>query len=106
MNEQQKRFENLTQEERKSLRKEFNKIVERRFKIIFWIGIGVLCLAVISGGFAIYYMLNLLLQGTIAKELYFCAIIFTVGCCASLFLTSKYHKRFSIWLNDEKRILK
>jgi hypothetical protein len=98
--EPKKVFEDLTKEERKLLCKEFNKGVETRFKIFLWSGIGLLLPALISGGFSIYFIINIFFEGVVAFQLYICAAIFTVGCGASLLLTSQYHRRFRTWLRE------
>jgi hypothetical protein len=104
--EPQKTFEDLTREERNLLRKEFGRCVETRFKVFLWSGIGLLLLTLISGGFSIYYMLNMLFTGVAAFKLYYiCAAIFTVGCGGSMLLTSQYHKRFRAWLKEYKNIV-
>lgn len=100
----QKVFEDLTKEERKLLRKEFGKGVETRFKIFLWIGIGFLLPALISGGFSIYYMLNIFFADVVAFQVYICAAIFTLCCGGSLLLTSQYHKKFRTWLRECKNI--
>ena len=104
--ETQQRFDKLTQQERKALRKEFNKIVEKRFRIFFAVGIVLLFAAIVCGAVAIYYIINILIQGVVAKELYIFAIIFTAGCFISLLLTSTYNKKFSAWLKEEKNIIR
>ena len=101
----QNAFEELTKADRKSLRKEFNKSVEIRFRIFLWVGIGLLPPALISGGFSIYYMINIFYAHVVAFQLYICAAIFTIGCSVSLLLTSQYHKRFRSWLSECKSIV-
>lgn len=102
---QKKLFENLPKEECKQLRKEFGKIVEVRYKICLWIGIGLLLPVLVSGGFSIYYIVNILFAGIVVFQLYICAIIFTAGCGLSLLLTTQYHKRFRKWLLEYKNII-
>ena len=102
---QQNVFEELTKENRKLLRKEFNANIEFRFKFFFWIGFGLLLLALVSGGFSIYFMINIFIEGIVAFQFYICAAIFTLGCIVALFFTSKYHKKFRIWLKENKNIV-
>mgnify|MGYP006924660398 CR=1 FL=1 len=64
-----------------------------------------LLLTLISGGFSIYYMLNIFFAEVVAFQLYICAVIFTVGGGGSLLLTSQYHKRFLMWLRECKNIV-
>lgn len=103
--ESQKVFEDLTKEERRLIRKEFSKSVEIRFKFFLWSGIVLLLLALISGGFSIYYMLNIFFENVVVFQFYICAAIFTVGCGVSLLLISQYHNRFRIWLRVCKNIV-
>lgn len=97
-------FEDLSKEKRKFLRKEFGKCVKIRYKIFFWSGIVLFLLSVASGIFSIYIMINMLFTGIVAYSFYICAATFTLGCIVSLFLTSRYHKRFHTWLKKNKNI--
>lgn len=103
--EPEKLFEHLPKEERKQLRREFGRIVEVRFKICLWIGIGLLLPVLVSGGFSIYYMVKIIFDRVVVFQLYICAVIFTTGCCLSLLLTTQYHKRFNKWLKEYKNII-
>jgi FtsH-binding integral membrane protein len=99
----QKIFENLTKEERKLLLREFNKGVGFRYKIFRWSGIGLLFPAIISGGFSIYYMINILFAQIVPFQLYICAAVFTLGCIGSMLLTRQYYNRFLIWFGERKK---
>lgn len=100
----QKVFEELTKEERKLLWKEFNKSVGIRFKYYPWIGLGLLLPALISAGFCLYYMINILLKGVVVFQFYICSAIFTVGCAGWLWLMTRHQRKFSAWLKNCKNI--
>lgn len=103
--EPQKTFEDLSKEQRKQLRGEFNNKVEFRFKMFFGIGIVLLLSALVSGGFSIYYMINIFFNHVVPFQFYICAAMFTIGLIFSLLLTSIYHKKFRAWLKESKKIL-
>lgn len=98
-------YEDLTKQEHKCLRKEFYENIEIRFKIFLWSGIVLLLPAIVSGGFVLYYLLNIYFAVTDIFQLQLCAIIFTVNCIASFFLTSYYHRKFRTWLRESKNIV-
>lgn len=104
INEPQKVFEDLPRNERMLLRNEFSDSVEMRFKIYLWSGFGLLFLSLISEATLIYYMINNIFTGFVSFQFYIYTAMLTVGGYLSLLLTSQYHKRFSLWLKENKNI--
>ena len=100
-----KYFEDLTKSERKLLYKEFNKYEAKYLRLLLWFGLGLALVSLISVGFAIYYILNIFINNVVEVELYIFAVLFNLSGGLSLFFTSRYHKKFRLWLKTIKTIV-
>ena len=100
-----KYFEDLTKSERKLLYKEFNKYEAKYLRLLLWFGLGLALVSLISVGFAIYYILNIFINNVVEVELYIFVVLFNLSGGLSLFFTSRYHKKFRLWLKTIKNIV-
>ena len=100
MNEQPKNYFGLPKSERKLLRKEFNKTVAVKYKVLFALGLVCLLPFLVAVGFLLYYLVRLLMGYSLTYRFYIFTLAFNVLVIAVIFLTVPYNKKFDEWLKE------